>query len=191
MNESGHTLVETLLVLGIAAVLCSAAVPTFTAYSVQARVVAAGLEFQSEFRRARSMAIRSGGYTAIRFEDCAYGPCYSLYEDGNHDGVGADDINAGRDPRIAGPFPLTGRVTRVRVGINPGIAAIPPDTGLLDPASDPIRFGRSRMISFSPLGGATPGTFYLAGDGVQAAVRVVGGAARVRLLYWNGTWRER
>jgi type II secretory pathway pseudopilin PulG len=191
MNESGHTLVETLVVAGIAAVLAGAAAPTLRAYSVQSQVMAAGLEFQSEFRRARSMAVRSGAYTAIRFEDCAYGACYSLYEDGDHDGVLADDIASGRDVRIAGPLPLTGRAAGVRVAINPGVSAIPPEMGTLDPSSDPIRFGRARMISFSPLGGATPGTFYLAGDGVQAAVRVVGGAARVRLLCWNGTWREK
>ena len=48
------------------------------------------------------------------------------------------------------------------------------------------------MLSFSPLGTATPGTFYLAGDHAQAAVRVTGGTARVRLMLWRGgRWQER
>ena len=49
------------------------------------------------------------------------------------------------------------------------------------------------MISFSPIGGATPGTFYLAGEGgLQAAVRVNGMTGRVRLMVWRGgVWRER
>lgn len=191
MNESGRTFLELLVVLAIVMILASVGIPGLRAYAVQAHVVSAGLEFEAEFRKARSIAARSGAYTAIRFEDCSYGPCYSLYRDGNFDGVTSDDIRSGRDVRIDGPYPLTGRATGVRVGINPGIAAIPPESGTLDPLGDPIRFGRSRMVSFSPLGGATPGTFYLAGEGVQAAVRVVGGSARVRLLYWNGTWRER
>ena len=48
------------------------------------------------------------------------------------------------------------------------------------------------MLSFSPLGTATPGTFYLAGEGVQGAVRVNPGTARVRLLINRGRrWIER
>jgi hypothetical protein len=42
------------------------------------------------------------------------------------------------------------------------------------------------MVSFSPLGTATPGTFYLAGDSAQAAVRVTPGTARVRILFCRG-----
>ena len=42
------------------------------------------------------------------------------------------------------------------------------------------------------LGGATPGTFYLAGEGVQAAIRVSAETSRIRLLiYRKGKWRER
>jgi hypothetical protein len=191
MNESGRTVVELLVTLAVILILVGIVAPSLHAYSVQAHVVAAGLEFESEFRKARSIAVRSGAYTAIRFEECDDAPCYSLYQDRNQDGVTSEDIRSGRDVRIAGPYPLTGRAGGVRVAINPGIPAIPPESGMLDPSGDPIRFGASRMISFSPVGGATPGTFYLAGERVQAAVRVVGGAARVRLLYWNGTWREK
>ena len=46
---------------------------------------------------------------------------------------------------------------------------------MLDP-TDPIRFGPSNMLSFSPLGTATPGTFYLAGETLQAGVRVTAGS---------------
>ena len=96
----------------------------------------------------------------------------------------------GRDRRIAGPFPLTSGAPGVRVGFNPGVPAIPPDSGIL--TGDPIRFGTSDTLSFSPLGTATPGTFYLAGDSAQAAVRVTGGSARVRLMVWRGgKWIER
>jgi hypothetical protein len=77
----------------------------------------------------------------------------------------------------------------VRVGFLPGVPAIPPERGVL--TGDAIRFGRSDILSFSPLGTATPGTFYLSGDGAQAAVRVTGGSARVRLMIWRGSWQER
>ena len=87
-------------------------------------------------------------------------------------------------------MPLTSGAPGVRVGFNPGVPAIPPDTGIL--TGDPIRFGTSDTLSFSPLGTATPGTFYLAGDSAQAAVRVTGGTARVRLMVWRGgKWIEK
>ena len=78
----------------------------------------------------------------------------------------------------------------MRVGINPGMPAIPPESGRL--TGDPIRFGSSDMLSFSPLGTATPGTFYLAGDGAQAAVRVSAEhRAGAPLDLPRERWRER
>jgi hypothetical protein len=161
------------------------------AYSVDAHLLGAGNVFKGEFRKARSMAVRNNVYTAIRFEAAAAIPRYSVYMDGNFNGVRKEDIAKGIDPRVAGPFFLDAQATGVRVGINPGTPAIPPEKGILDP-NDPIKFGSSNMLSFSPNGTATPGTFYLAGQASQAAVRVTPGSARVRLMVCrNGKWLER
>ena len=54
----------------------------------------------------------------------------------------------------------------MRVGINPGIPALPAEHGEL--SGDPARFGSSDILSFSPLRTAAPGTFYLVGDAGQA-----------------------
>jgi hypothetical protein len=160
-------------------------IPGLRAYSQEAQLMGAAQTFCGQFREAYSMAVKQNVATAIRFETGANGPSYSLYRDGNDNGVLSVDIAAGRDARVVGPIPLNGGSSSVRVGINPGVPAIPPDSGILDPA-DPIRFGKSNMVSFSPLGTATPGTFYLAGDGAQAAVRVTPGTARVRILFCRG-----
>jgi prepilin-type N-terminal cleavage/methylation domain-containing protein len=190
MNERGHTLVELLIVLAILLGLGSLAAPWVRAYSVEAHILGAGREFKGEFLRARSIATLQGVQTAIRFEHEPDGDYYSTYADGNFNGVLAQDIRSGKDRRIAGPLRLDGRAPGVRVGINPGVKAIPPDTGTLE-TTDPIRFSAD-MVSFSPLGTATPGTFYLAGETVQGAVRVTAGSAKVRLLVWRGTrWVER
>jgi hypothetical protein len=191
MNEHGHTVVEMVVVAAIILILASVSIPYLRANSIEAHALGAAREFKGEFRKARSIAAMRNVYTAIRFERLADRDYYSVYVDGNLNGVRSDDIDAGRDARIAGPFPLAGHAPGVVVGINPGVPAIPPDTGLLDPR-DPIRFGRSNMVSFSPLGTATPGTFFLAGEGgMQAAVRVTGGSSRVRLMVWRGAWQER
>jgi hypothetical protein len=190
-NESGRTLLEMLLVLGILMTGVVVVVPALRAYGVESHIVGAGKIFKEEFWKARSVAMRLGVQTAIRFEHLDDGPSFSVYADGNDNGVRTTDIRAGIDRLVAGPIALSGGAPGVRIGINPNVPALPPDTGTLD-AEDPIRFGTSDMLSFSPLGTATPGTFYLAGEGVQAAVRVTGGSARVRVLLNRGKrWVER
>jgi hypothetical protein len=189
MSERGLTLQEMTVVCGLVGLLAAFSIPSFEAYSRRARIAGAARLFTGEFRKARSMAVRSGVYTAIRFERRDGGPEFSVYADGNRNGVRSAEIEKGLDRRIAGPFPLHGGAPRVSVAVLPGLPAVPPDTGLLQ-GDDPIRFGRSDILSFSPLGTATPGTFYLAGEGMQGAVRVTT-SARVRLLLWHGgRWQE-
>lgn len=191
MGERGRTLIELVVAAGIVSVLAVFTFRQVRAYSVDAHLLGAGNVFKGEFRKARSMATRNNVYTAIRFEEKAAIPRYSVYRDGNFNGVRKEDIAKGVDRRVAGPFFLDAQAPGVRVGINPGTPAIPPDKGILDVA-DPIRFGPSDMLSFSPLGTATPGTFYLAGQASQAAVRVTPGSARVRLMLCrNAKWVER
>lgn len=187
-RERGHTLLEMLVVMGVLAVMAAYLLPNVRAHSAEARLLAAGHKFKWQFLKTRSEAIRSNEYRAIRFERCG-GDCYSVYRDGDHDGVRSDDIRRGVDTRVEGPFALSTDGADVRIAINLGVQAIPPERGTL--SGDPIRFGRAEMISFSPLGGATPGTFYLAGRTAQAAVRVNGMTGRVRLMFWRGYWLER
>ncbi len=187
MRPRGHSLVELLVALGILMTMAAVALPFFRPMIADAHLLGAAREFCGKFRLARSAAVRANVYTAIRFQRAAGQVQYAVYRDGDRDGVRSDDIARGRDPLVAGPFVL-GTGHTVRVGILPGTPAIPPETGRL--SGDPIRFGSSDIISFSPLGTATPGTFYLEGDGVQAAVRVTGGTARVRIMIWRGLWKE-
>jgi prepilin-type N-terminal cleavage/methylation domain-containing protein len=190
MRSRGFSLVELLVAVGVMSALAAFSLPFLRPLAAEWHLVAAGQAFRTQFRLARSMAVAANAYTAIRFERRGDDVWYAVYRDGNHNGVRAADIVSGRDPLVAGPFPLTGGAPSVRVGINPGVPAIPPDRGAL--AGDPVQFGRSDMLSFSPLGTATPGTFYLAGEFAQAAVRVTPGTARVRLMVCRGgSWRER
>ncbi len=187
----GVTLLELAAVLALLAGLLLLGLPQVRAYSETAYVEAAGRAFTSEFRKAHALALKGQRYTAIVFDAQAQPPSYAIYADGNLNGVRRAEIRAGVDFLVDGPFALAAGLPGVRVGINPGLREIPPGTGPLDP-SDPIRFGNSDVLSFSPLGTATPGTFYLAGEHFQAAVRVVAGTARVRLLVCRrrGRWRE-
>lgn len=191
MKQRGFSLVELLMVIALLGALTAVSVPHLRAWSAEAQLLGAGGRFKGTFRRAYSMAVKQGVYTAIRFERRADGEYYTIYRDKNGNGVLSAEIASGVDERVEAPRRLDGGLAGVRVGINPGVPAIPPDRGTLDP-SDPIRFGRANLVSFSPLGTATPGTFYLAGPYAQAAVRVTPGSARVRLMVCRGgKWVER
>ena len=188
-QEAGLSLHELTVVCGIVGVLAAVGMPNFKGYSGRAHLYGATRVFKGEFNKARSMAVRGNVYTAIRFERLDDEPQFSVYADGNHNGVRSVDITRGIDRRIAGPFPLHGGAPGVRVGILPGVSAPPPEKGLLE-GDDPVRFGRGDILSFSPIGTATPGTFYLAGEEIQGAVRVTAWA-RVRMLICRGgKWEE-
>ena len=77
------------------------------------------------FLKARSIATRTGVQTAIRFERRLDGVYYSLYADGNCNGVLSADIASGKDTRIDGSFLLTSGAPDVRVAINPGRSGHP------------------------------------------------------------------
>lgn len=191
MRSPGFSLVEMLTVVAIALLAAAVAIPNLQPVFAESHLLGAARSFEGQFRLAASMAVRGGVYTAIRFErhddDSDW---YAVYRDGNGNGVRTADIESGEDALVSGPFPLTAGAPAVRVGINAGTPEIPPERGTL--TGDPIRFGRSEILSFSPLGTATPGTFYLAGAHAQAAVRVTGGSARVRVMVCRGgRWRER
>ena len=129
MRDRGFSLVEALVAVAIVLVMAAVAVPPFRAHFAEAHLVGAGQQFKSHFRLACSAAVRSAAYTAIRFERRDDGTVwYAVYEDGDEDGVLSADILSGRDRLVSGPFPLSGGAPGVRVGINPGIPALPPET---------------------------------------------------------------
>ena len=191
MRNEGFSLVEMVISIAIILTMAAVAAPMFRARFADAHIIGAAQQFKARFRLAHSIAVRSGVYTAIRFSRVGGGSVtYSVYADGNANGVLSRDIASGVDRLVEGPVELAGGIPGVFVGFSPGVPELPPEKGTL--SGDPVRFGVSDTLSFSPLGTATPGTFYLAGDHAQAAVRINGGTARVRLMLWRGgKWVER
>ena len=189
LTASGYSLLELVVALGIILLMGSVALPNILGFRQEIALVGAAQGFKIEFMRARSIATTKNTQTAIRFETDASGRTnYSTYVDGNYNGVLAADIANGTDPRIAGPFRLDAGQSGVEVGVLPDAPS--PDGGRL--GSEPIRFGNSRMVSFSPLGTGTPGTFYLRTRSSMAGVRVTGGSARVRIMILRGKrWIDR
>src|SRR6187402_1416989 len=170
----GYSLLELIVALGIILLMGSVALPNIMGYRQEYALMGAAQGFKAQFMKARSIATAKNTHTAIRFETDATGyTSYSTYIDGNGNGVLSVDLKIGTDKRIAGPLRLEAGQALVTVGVLPGVPA--PDGGPL--GTEPIRFGNSRMVSFTPLGTATPGTFYLRTKSTMAGVRVTGGSA--------------
>jgi type IV fimbrial biogenesis protein FimT len=71
--NSGYTLVEGLVVMAIAAILLTMAVPSYIAFKSSITASAITNELLASFQLARSNAVRSGTPTQV----CAIGPSYS------------------------------------------------------------------------------------------------------------------
>jgi hypothetical protein len=101
--------------------------------------------------------------------------------DGNGNGIRRADIQSGIDRRTRGPWLLSSVFPGVRYGSSPGGA------GPLFPS---LRIGRSRVISFSPIGKSTSGSLFLSNEyGQIASVVVFGITGRVRCArYRGGRW---
>jgi type II secretory pathway pseudopilin PulG len=192
------TLVELLVGLAVAAVLLAASVPPLLAATRRARLASAAHQVLRTFYLARSHAIRHSANVGVRFrphpEDAAR-VTWTLYRDGDGDGVASEDIDQGIDLPEGPPERRLAHFGRgVRFGFPPGRPPREVDgTGRIGRLDDPIRFNRSDIAAFTASGTATPGSVYLTDgrDGL-ACVRVTARTGRVRILLYdarNEVWR--
>jgi prepilin-type N-terminal cleavage/methylation domain-containing protein len=198
-SQQGFQLPELLVVLAIVLLMLTLGAPPLFQISGDARLRLAAEELVGALRLARSWAVRHDANVALKFRTDADGTVtFTLYRDGNGNGVLNREIDSGVDPQVEAPRRLTALGRGAGFGFPPGLSGSPPtDPGSpghpLD-ESDPIRFNQSDLASFSPLGTATPGSLYLT-DGVKrlVAVRVASPAGRVRVLTWDAArrlWRD-
>ena len=184
-SGGGFTLLELVVATTILALLATLAVPPLRRQIAQHRVRLAASEVASALWTARGAAIRYGVAVAIRFEfeDSHAETAFSLYADGDGDGVRTADLNSGTDPRIGRPARLLHVGSGVRFGIPDDLVpAAFTGSGRLDRLDDPVRFGRSDLASFSPAGTASPGTVFLTDGHHLFAVRVYSRTGKIQVL---------
>ena len=193
-NCTGMTLVDSVVSLGVVAVLASLAVPYLVAAREESQVMAAARYLAAQAMLSRSQAVRHGATVGLRFEQDDGGYLYATYIDGDGDGIRKADVASGIDRVLDPPRRLHEAYPSVRFELDP---ALPSLTGTSHAGgnADPIRFGPGDTLSFSPVGTATSGTLYLRGrSGLQCALRVLGTTGRIRTLCYqagDGEWRER
>ncbi|MGH9464744.1 MAG: pilus assembly FimT family protein, partial [Thermoanaerobaculia bacterium] len=192
----GTSLVEALVLLAIVALVMVATVPPVLAWAASVRLRHGAAEVASVLRLARSEAARRSTNVGIKFTIEEDGDvAFRLHRDGDGDGVRSSDIASGIDPALSPPRRLLHLGAHVRFGFPPGPAPRDPadPRRRLDDLDDPIRFNRSDLAVFSPLGESTPGSAYLT-DSLRglAAVRLFGRTGKVKVLVYDPdgeTWR--
>lgn len=191
-TSQGFTLIELLVVLAILAVVMTFAVPAVLDATARMRVNLAAVEAATALRLARMTAVRSRTYVAIRFERHDGVLTWAMYGDGDGDGVRARDIRSGIDPELQAPLPVRRTGASVHLGFPPGKPPRDPSgRGRLGRRHDPIRFNRSDMASFSPIGASTPGSLYFTdGERHLAVVRVFGRTGKVKVMAYDRETEE-
>lgn len=192
-TERGFSLLEALVGLTVLLVAATFVVPGIRALSGDAHLRAAAQGVASCLHAARSEAVATGRYVGLRFEPRGGSWVGVTYLDGDGDGIRSDDIADGLDRQIW-QRDIDGVDGVVRFGIIAAQRPRDPSTGRrLERLDDPVRFGRSNIASFGPLGTSSPGSIYLRdGDRRQMVVRLFGPTAKLRTLTWNPaerTWR--
>jgi prepilin-type N-terminal cleavage/methylation domain-containing protein len=192
-SSGGFSLLELVTVVAIIGLIVAVSLPSFRYLSERSAVAAAAAELRSIVREARSHAIVHGRNTAVRFELHDGEWLYSIYVDGDYDGVRTDDIAKGIDRRIAGPRAVLPHASNVKIGLPPRRLPDPDGKGWIEAGASPVRFSVSRLCSFSPRGSGTGGTVFLTdGKSMAAAVRVYGPTGRVRVERFRevtGRWQ--
>ena len=177
----GYSLIELLFVTALTAVLAGAVTPRLLA----------GLDIpgpggrlgtsRPAWRMARTHAVTRSAHVALRFQPGLTDVSFQPFVDENHNGVRNSDIAGGVDRPLGSPVRLS--------DLFPGVVI-----GTTDPTGDPVRIGSSNLLSFTPLGTATPGTIYVRGrNNIELAVRVTGATGRTRILRRNPrsrVWEE-
>jgi type II secretory pathway pseudopilin PulG len=187
--DRGAALIDVVFAVGVVAVLSGIAIPTMQS-AREYRAARSGARYlAARLQQARMESLKRNVVVAVRF-DPGDESRFAVYGDGDGDGVLQSDIDHGVDRLITPAARLTDYLGPITLRINQDVPE--PETGApLTAGGDPLRIGRSPLLSFSPLGTATSGTLYLAGPaGPQMAIRILGATGRMRVLRFDTAARQ-
>jgi type II secretory pathway pseudopilin PulG len=187
MNMRGTSLPELVVVLAILGLVFSLSLPPLTEILAEEGLQAAAREVSAILTAARGRAVFQGVDVGVKWTSGGGDLVLSVYQDGNGDGVTTADIKKGIDRLVAGPYWMHGKYPGITFSFVPGFNGLDPDGAPIGSLTDPLRFGRSDICTFSPIGKASPGSVYLSNrKRRQAAVRVTPTNAKIQIFTWHG-----
>ncbi|HEX7614930.1 MAG TPA: GspH/FimT family pseudopilin [Thermoanaerobaculia bacterium] len=183
----GTSLFELLVVLIIFGLVFALSVPALLDLLSEESLATAAREVSSILTTARARAVFQGADVGVKWISSGGDLVLFVYQDGNGNGVTTADIRTGVDRLVAGPYWLRGKYPGISFSFVPGFDGLDPGGAPIGDLADPLRFGRSDICSFSPLGNASPGSVYLSNkERRQAAVRVTPATAKIQIFTWHG-----
>jgi hypothetical protein len=189
-DARGAALLDTLFASVLCVTMTAIAVPVIGGSLDRERTIIGAHYLAGQLQRARLESLKQARSVAVRLELVGERARLQLFADGNGNGVSQRDIDRAIDPPLTPPEYLDDRSRDVSLRINQRLVDVS-GAGQLDPGDDPLRIGNTALLSFSPVGGATSGTLYVAAHrGPQMAIRVFGGTGRVRVLMFDAQARQ-
>ncbi len=185
-----------LVVIALAGFIISISTPHLSKMAAKGKVRAATREMTALFREARYEAVSKKMHIGFEFQRKEEGFLFCKFQDGNSNGIRRKDIKDGKEILLGGPYQIKSRYGNIDFSILKGkpVSKIPPGKGKLDHPDDPIKFGRSDIISFSPSGNSSSGSIYISdGNNLMMAIVIFGPTVRIRVWdydYENNKWRR-
>lgn len=190
--SKGYTLAELLAVLAIVAMAVAVTLPAAAMLRDGGRAAAGARTMATLLSAQRWKSVAGHRVRGLQFRKLTNGWSWREVADGNGNGLRTAEITRGVDPVLTPDDALERQVQDVWLGIPPGgpYPEAPPGTSSLNVGDDPVRFGRSDLVSFSPVGSASSGTLYVT-DGRSGLFAVVLYGPTARLRVWRFLPRER
>lgn len=189
-RQSGFSLIEGLVVLTLLAIVAAIVVPSAAAMIGGARTAAGARQLAMSLHAQRWLSVARHVRHGLYFVQDETGWSWFEVRDGNGNGLRTNEILDGTDDTLGGPHRLESLVEDVRLGF-PALAAIPripPGSGNIADLEDPVKFGPSNIVSFSPFGSASSGTVYVTGGhGTLYGVTLFGPTARIRVWRYDAS----
>jgi prepilin-type N-terminal cleavage/methylation domain-containing protein len=190
-RDTGYTLTELLVVLTIITLILSVSLPYVAGMSSRGKVRAAAREITALFRAARYEAVSKKKYIGFEFLKKEDGYHFRKIQDGNANGIRKSDIQKGIDAPLHGDLQIKNRYGNIDFSIlsRKSVRKIPPGKGVIENPDDPVKFGRSDIISFSPSGHASSGSIYIS-DGMNHMMGIVVFGPTVRIRVWDYDYEQ-
>jgi Tfp pilus assembly major pilin PilA len=188
---AAFSVIEVMFSVGVAATVGAVAVPSVAATLDDVRAAGAVRHVAAELSRLKVGAIKQSRELAVRFTPAGSTYEFTIYADGNRNGIRTRDMQSGVDRMLTAARRIGDDFAGVDFGTLPGLP--PVDASSAPPGADPIHLGSTDMVVFTPLGTATAGSLYIKGRrGAQYVVRVFGETGKIRILKYDArsqTWK--